>query len=1076
MASSLIDNMTYTINNLKNLWEKEKNEYKAQEVGSGVQQFVKKVFKCEEIFNLKEGALATPDEKRNDEFLEEKAKKSKRADVIVYIDAERIIPVEVEKYTKIEAGVKQLFDYQLVWDKKYGILTDGYRWRFYNNTILLSEFTIENIFNETAQFLEFWKEYIQPENYYLSFFERIGQGSLFEEDISVDIKREDFFKDITTLISSFKNKLNIKGYFDKIGEQQSEKRAVEITYAYIIQFILYKTLVDNDFSEFKKDFEERIINVYEGFKNKSYHGILTSIKAISSIISKNVYRPFSKEQEFINKTLEEILIKPKSELTDVTPWLDIFIFIKRYSFANVRNEIFGYIYENYLKDLYLDEQKGQYFTDPSIVNFMLQQAGYTSKEIKKRLDRDKDSISLIDPSCGSGTFLYSATNEIINAIPNGSEQSSRVIEELANNNIFGLDIAEFPLYLAEMNIIMRMLPLIITEKYNNPIDKKIKVFKTKDSIAEFLDTAIKGTLSDLNVAYHRNKGQLSIFTQELNLGYSSYVRDEDDLNEMKKSLENHPRISRYRYRFDFVIGNPPYISYNKCSQQKLLFFEYIKEGKAKLNDVYSVNLHSIPNNPKRYRPNPNLWAFFIALGLALLKDGGKLCYIIPQTILINPDFDVIRYHLAKFTTIEKIITFSGKMFIGRGIKQNKPVPTSSLIFVISKKPPETLHQVEASHYKNPNDEIDKCLENIAKGRNIQKNKILQMKLLQNIDNWNIVKLENKIREFYESYKSNSESISIYSEHVLARQYLKSEFYFDGGYSIDEKQFLESPLRRFLNYKCPKLDDQYWTIKSFIGYWPNVRNHGEKMFIELRQGNQGYNFIDQKYKIVWSYNNTTKFFYTDENIIWARNKFLGISSNNKNEIFYLFSLLNSKVTSFYLNNIVKLENEETRTILVSLQIIKDQIRIPKITIHNKYVKDEIIQCVEKLLALEDIHMSDLIDFSNVMIQKFDKCMVEGKNLILIKGIDKIKCRIKNNAQLIEKNLVSSDILFQDDGKISLSDLKSMSVIDLEKQKQLKNYIDDLVFALYFNVFIPTVGLDKTELIRSDCLKNKYYKET
>ena len=62
---------------LRTKWEKEKNSYKKQEVGSGVQKFVKDVFKSEDIFNLKEGLISKPIEKRKNEFTEEsKAKKS----------------------------------------------------------------------------------------------------------------------------------------------------------------------------------------------------------------------------------------------------------------------------------------------------------------------------------------------------------------------------------------------------------------------------------------------------------------------------------------------------------------------------------------------------------------------------------------------------------------------------------------------------------------------------------------------------------------------------------------------------------------------------------------------------------------------------------------------------------------------------------------------------------------------------------------------------------------------------------------------------------------------------------------
>jgi hypothetical protein len=115
--------------------------------------------------------------------------------------------------------------------------------------------------------------------------------------------------------------------------------------------------------------------------------------------------------------------------------------------------------------------------------------------------------------------------------------------------------------------------------------------------------------------------------------------------------------NNYLAGFDYVIGNPPYISYNESSSRGTLFFQFIKEGKVKLNDVYGVNLHSVPENPKKYAPKPNLYAFSVALGLGLLKDGGKLSFIIPQTVLTEPDYDVLSYHLANFCTIEKIVIF-----------------------------------------------------------------------------------------------------------------------------------------------------------------------------------------------------------------------------------------------------------------------------------------------------------------------------------------------------------------------------------------------------------------------------------
>jgi len=1061
---------------LKSKWNKEKDSYIKKEIGDGTQKFVKDILKCPDIFNLKEGLNSTPLEKRKYEFKEEEVKKAaRRADIVIFINPEIAIPIEVERYKNIKAGEQQIIQYQLDWNennsKRYGILTDGYSWRFYNNNEY-REFTLKEIFDKTELFLEFWQEYIKPESYYLAFFEKKGQRSLLREAeiLNVEDFRQIFFKDITKLIRSFKNKLQIEGYLKEMNIKNREKTAVEISYAYIIQFILYKTLVDNEFSKFKKEFEEIQKEIFECLKTEQFGKILGITDGISNKISKNIYRPFAKEQKFINNKLLELYRKPKNELHEVSPWLDIFVFVKKYNFANVRNEIFGYIYENYLKELYEETKKGQYFTDPAVVNFMLEQIGYNNGNIKKRLKNkpDENYISIIDPSCGSGTFLYSAVNQLIKSVPNGSEKSSKKIEELINNNIFGLDIAEFPLYLAEMNILMRMLPLIINEKYNNPIDKKIKVFKTKDSIAEFMDTALKNTVSDTEIEYARSNGQISLFTKKINLGYISYVRDEDDLKEMKKSLENG-KIPRRR--FDYVIGNPPYVSYNECSKQNVLVFDLIKQGTVKLNNIYGVNLHSVPNHQKKYSPKPNLYAFFITLGLALLKDNGKLCYIIPQTILTAGDLDVLRYHLAKFTTIEKIITFSGKMFVGRGLKQNKPVATSSLVFVIKRGTPNLIyHQTEIIHYKNPNDDVEKCLQNILEGKKTNKKKILQKKLLQNVANWNFIKQDKKFLDFYEKYKKNSDDISIYYNYATAEHYFKDRFYFDGGGLVNKKLINNKAGNSFevFDYQNNNYDN-FQVSKSTI-YYP------KKAKITFPQGSQGLSVFHQKYKIIWRTKDIRNFQFTsNKDFILIGNQSLTITSNNRNEIFYLLALLNSGINKIILEKNLKQEQEQSY--FVPITGIKQFIRVPKITEDNQFIKNEIIKQTEKMLKLEEIKLNDLVDFSKVMMQKFDDAKVEKNNLVLIKDNEETKLKIKNNPSLVKKalnNLIDSDKLKLEKRVINLNELKELPIIDFELRDKIKNYIDDLVFALYFNAPIKKIGINKAEEIKKICQRSEFYK--
>ena len=84
--------MSKTIPQLKSIWNKERESYKTQEVGSGVQRFVKDVLECTDIFNLKEGELSTHTEERKNEFIyEKKTKYGRRADFAIFINSSEVV-------------------------------------------------------------------------------------------------------------------------------------------------------------------------------------------------------------------------------------------------------------------------------------------------------------------------------------------------------------------------------------------------------------------------------------------------------------------------------------------------------------------------------------------------------------------------------------------------------------------------------------------------------------------------------------------------------------------------------------------------------------------------------------------------------------------------------------------------------------------------------------------------------------------------------------------------------------------------------------------------------------------------
>ncbi|MCD6595320.1 hypothetical protein J7L68_06575, partial [bacterium] len=140
--------------------------------------------------------------------------------------------------------------------------------------------------------------------------------------------------------------------------------------------------------------------------------------------------------------------------------------------------------------------------------------------------------------------------------------------------------------------------------------------------------------------------------------------------------------------------------------------------------------------------------------------------------------------------------------------------------------------------------------------------------------------------------------------------------------------------------------------------------------------------------------------------------------------------------------------------------------------NQVIKSKIINQTESMLSLEEKTLSDFIDFSSIMLQKFDKVSVIDGKLILVRVDRKLELEIKENTELVASVIEEKYSDYEGDG-ITLSELKELPVIDFEKQAELKDYIDDLVFALYFNVELDKIEFENAEKIKERCKKNRFY---
>jgi type I restriction-modification system DNA methylase subunit len=134
-------------------------------------------------------------------------------------------------------------------------------------------------------------------------------------------------------------------------------------------------------------------------------------------------------QAIFEEDLPDTVPVPKEALPDLAALIDEF---ERRDFANLPQEVLGSVFEN-LIPAQERHRLGQFFTPENLVDFI------TAFCIRKAED------NILDPTCGTGTFLVRAYDRFKNlfAVRNHQKLLSQ---------IWGIDIAPFPAELATLNL------------------------------------------------------------------------------------------------------------------------------------------------------------------------------------------------------------------------------------------------------------------------------------------------------------------------------------------------------------------------------------------------------------------------------------------------------------------------------------------------------------------------------------------------------------------------------------------------------------------------------------------------
>jgi len=293
----------------------------------------------------------------------------------------------------------------------------------------------------------------------------------------------------------------------------------------------------------------------------------------------------------------------------------------RYDFSAINADILGNIYEQYLGHILKStakrakltngkahrKEQGIYYTPTYIVDYIVRNT--LGEQLKKR-KLNIDEIKILDPACGSGSFLIKAFDVLIEHtlkkeskgttlqsrfedIHSGSSGTLKRKTELLKNCIFGVDLDVQAVEITQLNLLLKLA------------EKRHRLPTLKENI---------------------RCGNSLIDKEEL-VGNKAFNFD----NVFKEIMAKDG--------FDIIIGNPPYVNVYLMDEQERQYF----------------------NNSETYKTTHlkyDLYVLFIERAISLLKNKGYLGFIVPFSVLNQPYAELLRKYILENCSIKSIVDLS----------------------------------------------------------------------------------------------------------------------------------------------------------------------------------------------------------------------------------------------------------------------------------------------------------------------------------------------------------------------------------------------------------------------------------
>ncbi|MFH1048934.1 MAG: N-6 DNA methylase [Patescibacteria group bacterium] len=580
-----------------------------------------------------------------------------------------------------------------------------------------------------------------------------------------------------------------------------------------------------------------------------------------------------------------------------------------YDFKAMPADVLGTVYENYLgyrlsqskkgmtvdKDAKKRKEQGIYYTPSFVVDYIVKNALCPIlAECKSIADLKK--IKVLDPACGSGSFLVKALEAINDKYKDfGADGGVYTKLQILTENIYGVDLDEQAVEIARLNLLI------------NALDSKIKLPSLAKNIKNG-NSLISGSDEELKKYFGKN------------------FRDKKPFNWQ----EEFPEVFA-QGGFDVIIGNPPYIK------------EFVSKS------VFD-GLHNSPY----YQGKMDIWTMFGCVAIDLLKNGGILSFIAPNNWITNAGASIFRDKILKDGELKTFIDFGDyKVFEQAGIqtmifafekKKSSEKYTIDYLKIVDKNIAEnklindifgrkTKIKIEPSKLIGGNITFAETESNLIFDKTKSKK---NFELTEKEVGQGIVAAPDKY--FLEK---NAVFYNKDEQKFLKRFYTASGKYKSGEstnyiFYISDKNFSDKKIKNY-----PNIEKHFKQFKKNLKEAKIKYGTPDKPYFYLHREREEKFFNDGPKIICGVRVKYPSFYYTEEEYYGSRA--LNFIKTERINLKYLTGILNSKLIFFWLKNKGKQLGD-------LLQIDKGPLMEIPICISNIEQQKQIILLVDKMLQL------------------------------------------------------------------------------------------------------------------------------